>query len=221
MGTPVRPRFLMERTLLQAGYRGVVGVDEAGRGPLFGPVVAAAVLLPAGFDPRCLAGVTDSKRLGAPRRQRLAELITQQAQVGWGLATAAEIDAVNIRQATFLAMTRALECLSGAPGFCFSPAFDGCFALVDGRDVPPGWSLPARALVRGDGKSLAVAAASIIAKTRRDDLVERLAERYPGYGLERHKGYPTAEHQRALRALGPTPEHRRTFAPVRALGAGG
>lgn len=183
----------------------VAGVDEAGRGPLAGPVVAAAVIL----DPsRPLAGLADSKRLSAAARERLAPQIRAQA-LAWAVASASveEIDRLNILQATFLAMRRAIAAL-GCPAEA---------ALIDGNRIPPELPLPARAIVRGDATHAAIAAASILAKTERDARMRGLAAEYPGYGFERHMGYPTAAHLAALRALGPTPEHRRSFGPVAQL----
>lgn len=180
------------------------GVDEAGRGPLAGPVYAAAVIL----DPaRPIPGVADSKTLSEPKRERLAEEIRRQA-VAWSVASASveEIDRLNILQATLLAMARAVAGLSVRPNE----------VLVDGNRCPP-LDIPARAIVGGDAKVAAISAASILAKTARDAEMRQLHQRYPAYGLDRHKGYGTAEHLAALRAHGPAPFHRRSFAPVREL----
>ncbi|MGE3482274.1 MAG: ribonuclease HII [Gammaproteobacteria bacterium] len=182
----------------------VAGVDEAGRGPLAGPVVAAAVIL----DPnRPIAGVNDSKLLSAPRRLRLEAAIQAQA-LAWALGRAEveEIDRLNILQATLLAMQRAVAALDPAPRR----------ALVDG-DRCPRLACPAQAIVKGDQKVAAIAAASILAKVARDREMEALDALYPGYGLARHKGYPTRDHVEALQRLGVTPIHRRSFAPVRDL----
>lgn len=178
------------------------GVDEAGRGPLAGPVIAAAVILPAEYD---LDGLTDSKRLTARRREGLALRIREQA-VAWALgrAEAGEIDRLNILQASLLAMRRALNGLGVMPGA----------VLVDGNQCPR-WHLPARTVVGGDALEPGISAASILAKVARDGEMLALAERYPGYGFERHKGYPSPQHLQALQQLGVTPEHRRSFAPVR------
>lgn len=186
------------------GVHLVAGVDEVGRGPLAGPVVTAAVILDPGRAP---AGLRDSKRLSARDRTRLAAEIRDMA-VAWaiGRAEVAEIDALNILQATLLAMQRAVAALSIEPAL----------VLVDGNRLPR-LSIPALAVVRGDDRVAAISAASILAKVARDSEMGRLAEEYPGYGLERHKGYPTAAHLRALRSLGPTPLHRNSFAPVREL----
>lgn len=180
----------------------VCGVDEAGRGPLAGPVFAAAVLLE---DPPPVQGLADSKKLSARRRERLAGEIRDCA-LCWAVASASveEIDALNILQASLLAMRRAVAALSVRPE---------CI-LVDGLHVPE-VEMPARAVVRGDAQVPAISAASILAKTERDAWMLELHASYPGYGFDRHKGYGTAVHLAALRRLGPTPAHRRSFAPVR------
>jgi len=179
------------------------GVDEAGRGPLAGPVVTAAVIL----DPaRAIAGLADSKALTAAERERLAVEIKARARC-WAIAeaSAAEIDRINIRQATLLAMARAVAGLALTPDE----------ALVDG-DALPALGVPARAIVRGDALIAEISAASILAKVHRDALMVELDRRFPGYGFAQHKGYPTPAHRAALAALGPCPEHRVSFAPVRA-----
>ncbi|MCX7673979.1 MAG: ribonuclease HII [Thiobacillaceae bacterium] len=181
----------------------VCGVDEAGRGPLAGPVCAAAVIL----DPqRPIAGLKDSKRLTAAQRERLAEAIRRHA-AAWSVAWAsvAEIDRLNVLQATLLAMQRAVA------GLPLRPAI----VLVDGDRCPP-LDVPARAVVRGDGLEPCISAASILAKTERDKEMRRLADIHPQYGFERHAGYPTPEHLQALRRYGPCAAHRTSFAPVRA-----
>lgn len=187
----------------------LAGVDEAGRGPLAGAVFAAAVIL----DPaRPIRGLDDSKRLSAGQRARLALTIRAEA-VAWAIAEAsvAEIDQLNILQATLLAMRRALEALPVTP----------TAAWIDGLHCPR-LALPMRAIVGGDRRVPAISAASILAKTARDAVMEDLDARYPGYGFARHKGYGTAVHLEALAHLGPCPEHRRSFAPVRlAQGIGG
>ena len=180
----------------------VAGVDEAGRGPLAGPVIAAAVIL----DPlRPIAGLRDSKCLGANRREQLYEEITQHA-LAWatGRAEAAEIDRINILQATLRAMQRAVNALH--------PCAE--HVLVDGNRCPE-LACPAQAIVRGDSRVAAISAASIIAKVSRDREMIELDARYPGYGLAQHKGYPVKAHLQALEMLGPTPQHRQSFAPVR------
>jgi ribonuclease HII len=179
----------------------IAGVDEAGRGPLAGPVIAAAVIL----DPqRPIRGVADSKQLTPLQRSRL-EVKIQARALSWavGRAEVEEIDRINILQATLLAMQRAVAALDPAPRH----------ALIDG-DRCPRLSCPAVAVVRGDQKVAAIAAASILAKVARDREMEALDARYPGYGFARHKGYTTREHVRALRRLGATPIHRRSFRPV-------
>jgi ribonuclease HII len=180
------------------------GVDEAGRGPLAGPVVAAAVILPAQGE---IDGLADSKSLSAPQRERLVAEIRRTA-MAWGVAAAsvAEIDRFNILQASLLAMRRAVARLAVIPHL----------ALVDGNQCPK-LMLPMRAIVNGDALVPAISAASIMAKVYRDHVMERLHRRYPQYGFASHKGYATAAHLRALRKFGPCPLHRRSFAPVREL----
>lgn len=181
------------------GARFVVGVDEAGRGPLAGPVTAAAVRL----DPlRIPKGLADSKTLSAARREALAAELAEVAQISVAHATVAEIDTLNILRASHLAMERAI---AGLPADC---------ALIDGNLIPRGLTLPARAIVKGDAKCLSIAAASIIAKVTRDRVMVDLAQQHPGYGWDRNAGYPTKEHLAALLNLGATPWHRRSFAPV-------
>lgn len=182
----------------------VCGIDEAGRGPLAGPVVAAAVILDPG---RPIVGLDDSKRLTGKRREALFDAICDRA-LAWGLGRAevAEIDAVNILQASLLAMRRAVAAMQVAP----------VAALVDGN-VLPGLSCPTRAIVGGDASEPCISAASILAKVARDREMVQLDLAYPGYGLAQHKGYPTRQHLEALRQLGVSPAHRRSFAPVRRL----
>ena len=191
----------------------VIGVDEAGRGPLAGGVFAAAVTVPLdvaqGLLEGAWAGIDDSKKLSSARREQLAEAIRATPECKWAVASAtpAEIDRLNILRATHLAMRRAVERVVAA--------LDGAdaTALVDGLPVK-GLTCPSRNLVKGDAKSLFIAAASILAKTSRDADCLRLEALYPGYGFARHKGYPTAAHLAALARLGPCPEHRRSFGPV-------
>ena len=180
----------------------VCGVDEAGRGPLAGPVFAAAVILD---DPPRIKGLADSKKLTAKRRDALAEEIKLHA-VAWAVASATveEIDAINILQASLLAMRRAVMALVPQP----------VMILVDGLHVPK-VAMPARAIVQGDASVPAISAASILAKVARDALMLELHAVYPDYGFDRHKGYGTALHMAALQRLGPSPAHRRSFAPVR------
>ena len=189
--------------LFEPASAGIIcGIDEAGRGPLAGPVCAAAVVL----DPaRPLAGLQDSKQLSEKARERLAPLIREHAlawAVGW--ASVAEIDALNIRQANFLAMQQAFRALGLQPDV----------ALIDGREAP---DLPCevRCIIGGDALEPAISAASILAKTSRDAVMVEMCARYPGYGFSQHKGYGSAAHIAALRRLGPSPIHRRSFAPVR------
>ncbi|MDR0233998.1 MAG: ribonuclease HII [Zoogloeaceae bacterium] len=179
----------------------VCGVDEAGRGPLAGPVVAAAVILEPG---RFIDGLNDSKKLPARRREILAERVKEQA-LAWCVAEAsvAEIDRINILQATMLAMRRAVAGLNPKP----------VGAAVDGNRCPT-LAVPVEAVVKGDGKIAAIAAASILAKTARDAMMRESHLRYPQYGFARHMGYPTAAHLEALRRYGICPEHRKSFAPV-------
>jgi ribonuclease HII len=198
------PDFSLERSL---GVAPVAGIDEAGRGPLAGPVFAAAVVLDLARVPQ---GIDDSKKLAAARRERVAEELRASAHVGLGQASVEEIDRLNILRATMLAMRRALDALSAAMGA--APAH----VLVDGNRLPD-LPCPARAVIGGDGKSLSIAAASIVAKVARDRLMAELAQAHPHYGWERNAGYGTAEHLRALTAHGPTPHHRITFAPVHNL----
>lgn len=179
----------------------IAGVDEAGRGPLAGPVVAAAVVLDRHDIPN---GLNDSKALTAKKREALAERIIATSDVGLGLASVAEIDALNILNASHLAMCRAIAALGTAPDH----------VLIDGNRLPRDLTIPATAIVKGDRLSLSIAAASIMAKTRRDAIMWDLAQHYPGYGWERNQGYPTKCHKDALRNLGVTPHHRHSFKPV-------
>ena len=195
-----RPHFKFERAF--AGI--VVGIDEVGRGPLAGPVVAAAVILPRRM-PRVLArDVDDSKKLSLKVRERLDIEIRGCATVGVGEASVAEIDSINILPAAFLAMSRAVAQLPVAPDL----------ALVDGNQHP-GLSIPCQLVIGGDGIHLSIAAASIVAKVVRDRLMLRLAEAHPEYGWSTNAGYGTLSHRNALKRFGPTPHHRRSFAPVR------
>ncbi len=178
----------------------ICGIDEAGRGPLAGPVVASAVILPARGRPK---GLADSKTLSETARARLFDEIMACAQVGVGQASAAEIDVLNIRQATLLAMRRAYEALGGASA-----------ALVDGND-PPDLGCPVEAIIDGDAHVPLIAAASIIAKVTRDRLMIAACSDYPGYGFSANKGYGAPAHLAALSALGPCPIHRMSFKPVR------
>jgi ribonuclease HII len=198
-----KPDFRTERKLMSAGVWPVAGVDEAGRGPLAGPVAAAAVIL----DPRNLPrGLNDSKLLPRPVRERLYEDILKRALcVSVGFASAAEIDEINIRQATLEAMRRALRALAAAPGY----------VLIDGNDPPGGLSCPGEAIVKGDGAVLSIAAASIIAKVTRDRLMTRLCALHPVYGFSQHAGYGTPKHLAAINEHGPCAYHRLSFRPFR------
>jgi ribonuclease HII len=190
----------------EVGYSGsaLAGVDEVGRGPLAGDVVAAAVML----DPhRPIEGLRDSKKLSATRREELAQLIRERS-LAWSIASAsvAEIDELNILQASLLAMHRAVQALDPQPEY----------VLVDGNRLPR-WHYASQPVVRGDDRVPAIAAASILAKVHRDSALIALEIQYPGYGFASHKGYPTPEHLQALQTLGVTPMHRRSFAPVKKL----
>ena len=201
------PDFALERA---AGGL-VAGIDEAGRGPWAGPVVAAAAILdPATLPPFLAGGLDDSKVLSPARRRDLYAGLLGCAEIGVGAASVREIDEDNILRATFVAMARALAALPRRP----------TAALVDGNRVP---DFPCRVetVVRGDSRSMSIAAASIVAKVTRDDIMARLSARYPAFAWERNAGYGTAEHRHALERHGPTPHHRRSFAPVRALLEGG
>ncbi len=199
------PDFTAERAMAALYGLPVAGIDEAGRGPWAGPVVAAAVILD--MTQPLPDGINDSKKLTESQRERLFEAVTGCAvSYGVGVASPEEIDRINIRQATHLAMNRALEALtlSGPPPVA---------ALVDGNDAPA-FPVPTRAIVDGDALSLSIAAASILAKVTRDRMMVALDAAHPGYGFARHKGYGTAQHAEALLRLGPCPIHRMTFGPV-------
>ena len=188
----------IEEELFAQGVHHICGVDEAGRGPLAGPVCAAAVILPPHLE---IPGLNDSKKLTDKRRRELVPIIQEQAiAYGIGFASHVEIDSINILQATFLAMERAIQQLEGKAEF----------ALIDGNREKD-FGLPVRTVVKGDSLSANIAAASILAKVTRDDWMETLAREYPGYGFEIHKGYGTKAHYDALRELGPCPVHRMTF----------
>ncbi len=183
------------------GFSRIAGVDEVGRGPLAGPVVAAAVVL----DPeRIPPGLNDSKKLTAKRRAALNAAILASADVSLGQASVEEIDRLNILRAAHLAMIRAIEGLSTPPDHC----------LIDGNLIPRDLTLSAEPVVKGDARSLSIAAASIVAKIRRDHLMRDLAQHFPGYGWETNAGYPSKSHRLALQNIGITPHHRRSFKPV-------
>jgi ribonuclease HII len=202
------PHYIFEARVLKTVNGLVAGVDEAGRGPLAGPVVAAAVILNRAKIPK---GLNDSKQLSAERRDELfSHIMFSAIAVGVGEAGVDEIDLINIRQATHMAMARAVRALK------FQPAF----ALVDGNDAPA-LPCPCDTIVEGDAKSVSIAAASIIAKVTRDRMMAALHREHPHYGWLRNKGYGTPEHLSALARLGPTPHHRRSFAPVHNILYGG
>lgn len=199
------PDLVFESALHARGLSRIAGVDEAGRGPLAGPVAAAAVVLPRGFS---CPGLDDSKKLSATRRETVYQALTGNPDVQWSvaLADAGEIDSLNILRATHLAMRRAVLALSPTPDHC----------LIDGlpvRDFP----IPHDALVKGDGRSLSIAAASVIAKVTRDRIMRELDAEFPQFGFARHQGYGTKEHLEALRIHGPCRHHRRSFQPVAQL----
>ncbi len=195
------PDYSEERRLIDLGVNVIAGVDEVGRGPLAGPVTAAAVILDAGSIPE---GLDDSKKLTAKKRDRLFEEIHVKAQVSIAHASVAEIDGLNILRASHLAMRRAIEGLPLVPDH----------ALIDGNMIPKGLRIPATTLVKGDGRSLSISAASIVAKVVRDRIMVDLAQQHPGYGWEKNAGYGTKQHMEALQILGITPQHRRSFKPV-------
>lgn len=188
----------IEDSFYTQGYKVICGVDEAGRGPLAGPVCAAAVILPEHLE---IPGLTDSKKLTDKKRRDLFPVIQERAiAFGIGFASEQEIDEINILQATFLAMRRAMEQLKVRPDL----------ALIDGNRETD-FSLPVRTVIKGDSLSLNIAAASVLAKVSRDDVMLRLAETYPAYGFDIHKGYGTRAHYEALEKFGPCPIHRKSF----------
>ena len=188
----------IENSLYAEGYKMICGVDEAGRGPLAGPVCAAAVILPKGLE---LPGLNDSKKLTDKKRRELFPIIKEQAVAyGIGLASHEEIDEINILQATYLAMERAIAQLEGKADF----------ALIDGSRAKD-FGLPVRTVVKGDSLSASIAAASVLAKVTRDDIMLEMAETYPEFGFEVHKGYGTKAHYEALRSHGHSPIHRMSF----------
>ena len=198
------PDFSLEDA---SGAATIAGVDEAGRGPWAGPVVAAAVILDRdGLDLDLALGLDDSKKLPAGRREHLFTALGASARIGVGRAEVADIDSMNILGATLLAMSRAVAALGTPPDL----------ALIDGPSVPD-LPCPARPVIGGDGLSLSIAAASVVAKVTRDRLMAELAGAHPGYGWERNKGYGTPQHRCALETLGVTPHHRRSFRPIRKI----
>jgi len=197
------PDFSFETAHLKAGHKLIAGVDEAGRGPWAGPVVAAAVILDVKNIP---AGLNDSKKLNEEKREQLFEQIQTTSLVGIGIVSSAKIDKINILQATMVAMSQALENLPTLP----------TIALIDGNKAP-GVKILCETIKKGDARSLSIAAASIIAKVTRDKIMRKMDDKFPGYNFSRHKGYGTAIHAGALEKLGPCPQHRMSFAPIRAL----
>jgi ribonuclease HII len=193
----------LESRFKEKGYRRIAGVDEAGRGPLAGPVVAAACILPDGLE---IGGIDDSKKLSADKRKKLYDRLVQDPSIlsAVGIVEALIIDQVNILQATLQAMTAAVLKLKEKPDYL----------LVDGNRLPQ-IDIPGEAIVKGDTLCQSIMAASIIAKVTRDSIMEALDGKWPGYGFALHKGYPTENHIEALRLLGPCPEHRRSYEPVR------
>ena len=192
------PSYEIENSIYDMGYNAVCGCDEAGRGPLCGPVVAAAVILPRDL---VIEGLDDSKKLTEKKRERLFDVITEKA-IAFGIAEASpkEIDEINILNASMLAMRRAVEALS----------VKADFALIDGN-CSRGFEIDTECVVKGDAKSASIAAASILAKVTRDRLCAEHDKEYPEYGIAKHKGYPTKEHMDAVRKFGPSPIHRRSF----------
>lgn len=201
MATTPRCGWKLEKAARNVGFLSIAGCDEVGRGPMFGPVVAAAAILRAGCR---LRGLTDSKQLTEKKRNELDVEIRAKA-VAWAIAAVdvETIDRINIRNASLLAMRMAVEKLALAPDYL----------LIDGCDTID-WPCPQQSVVQGDGRSFSIAAASVLAKVYRDRLLVELDAVYPGYGLARHKGYCSREHLAALDRLGPTPLHRRSFSPV-------
>ena len=195
----------LEKKCLEEGYTMIAGVDEVGRGPLAGPVCAAAVILPVGLD---IDGVNDSKKLTEKKREFLYDIIAEKA-LAWSVSFVEPevIDEINIRQATHLAMEKAIHDLVEQPDFL----------LIDGNDKIP-FSIPSSYVVKGDAKSLSIAAASIMAKVTRDRYMVKMSGKYPEYGFEKHKGYGTAMHMDAIRKHGLTPLHRRSFITAKVLG---
>ena len=203
------PNLDIEKSLALNGL--IAGFDEAGRGPWCGPVVAACVCWPDLNIPEDLANaINDSKKLTAKKREALfPKIMASNAIVGIGQASAEEIDELNILQASFLAMHRALEQVQ-------AKGFQPVFGLIDGNRLPK-WDIPCQAVIGGDGKSLSIGAASIVAKVTRDRMMADLAQEYPAYGWERNAGYGTAEHIAALKEFGPTIHHRKSYAPIKKI----
>jgi ribonuclease HII len=199
--TMTGPDFSHEQEAIAQGFARVAGVDEVGRGPLAGPVTAAAVILDPGNIPE---GLHDSKKLSAKRREALHDALMECAKVSVAHASVEEIDELNILRASHLAMERAIAGLSTPPDM----------TLIDGNLIPRDLTLPARSIIKGDAVSVSISAASIVAKIRRDRIMWDLAQQFPGYGWDRNAGYPSKPHKEALQNLGVTPHHRRSFKPV-------
>lgn len=202
-------RTFFEESAYNAGRRLIAGVDEAGRGPLAGPVVAAACILPRGLQ---IEGIDDSKKITPEKREELYHVLTTHPDIhyGIGILESVVIDKINILQAALRSMALAVDALDVEPDYL----------LIDGNHLPP-THIATKAVIKGDGRSLSIGAASIIAKHHRDVLMKQLHEKYPHYGFDRHKGYGTKGHVEALRAYGPCPIHRTSFAPVRSLTCSG
>jgi len=195
------PDYSLERAALERGHVRIAGVDEVGRGPLAGPVTAAAVILDLENIPK---GLNDSKKLSPKKREAVEAEIFERAIVSIAHASVEEIDSHNILRASHIAMERAVAALDPPPDYL----------LIDGNLIPKGLRISAEAVVKGDGKSLSIAAASIVAKEARDRIMVDLAQQFPGYGWEKNAGYPSKQHREALLELGVTPHHRRSFKPV-------
>ncbi|HEY0073327.1 MAG TPA: ribonuclease HII [Abditibacteriaceae bacterium] len=203
---PPAPTFERERELVALGYTRIAGVDEAGRGPLAGPVVAGAAIVPFDFSSPHFSRLNDSKKLDEATREILYEELTPHIEWGVGIVDAATIDEINIRQASWLAMKNAVAALKNVPDY----------VLIDGLPYDSGpW--PYEALVKGDARSLSIAAASVIAKVTRDRLMLEYDKEFPDYGFARHKGYPAPKHLKALQEHGVCAIHRQTFGPVRTV----
>ena len=195
------PTYQYERKLQSKGYSTIAGVDEVGRGPIAGPVYAAAVILDPNHIP---TGLNDSKKLSAKKRNLISEQIIKHADVSIASASEREIEELNILRASHLAMMRAIDGLKSTPNH----------VLIDGNLLPHDLTIPATALIKGDTRSVSIAAASIMAKISRDLIMCDLGQQFPGYGWDKNAGYPTKQHLNALQDLGVTPHHRRTFKPV-------
>jgi ribonuclease HII len=193
----------IEHDLQADGYKIIGGVDEAGRGPLAGPVVAACVIIPEGF--KNYKDLKDSKTISPKIRARLKSQLEKEAFIGIGIASEIEIDQINILQATLLAMKRAVKSLKKSPDYL----------LIDGKFPIPSFNIPQTPLIKGESKSASIAAASIIAKETRDEIMAKMHEQYPQYNFKKNKGYPTLEHRQAIEKFGPCKIHRKTFKRVR------